>query len=151
MLLQFYTAARRRNTLLLLCIEKAPYLCKGWQCRCVTNDATISRHMLHTIVLSQVQTVQVCDARDDALRCAAGIKKMLTEPFAVHKKRIKHVLYPFVVSPRIELGYQVPETCVLSIVLRDRERKSNRNPVPAKSLLCLFCPYFEVYRNRAAQ
>ena len=24
-----------------------------------------------------------------------------------------------VVSPRIELGYQVPETCVLSIVLRD--------------------------------
>lgn len=26
-----------------------------------------------------------------------------------------------VVSPRIELGYQVPETCVLSIVLRDQE------------------------------
>lgn len=26
-----------------------------------------------------------------------------------------------VASPRIELGYQVPETCVLSIVLRGRD------------------------------
>ena len=30
------------------------------------------------------------------------------------------ILSSGVVSPRIELGYQVPETCVLSIVLRDQ-------------------------------
>lgn len=30
-----------------------------------------------------------------------------------------------VVPPRIELGYQVPETCVLSIVLRDRNDAAN--------------------------
>ena len=39
-----------------------------------------------------------------------------------------------VVPPRIELGYQVPETCVLSIVLRDRNQQNyGKNASRAKA------------------
>lgn len=47
-----------------------------------------------------------------------------------------HKLF-FVVSPRIELGYQVPETCVLSIVLRDQFQFYYTKKQISKSVLTL--------------
>lgn len=52
-------------------------------------------------------------AKIDLLRLKKGLKRKIST-----LRRDLSLLA--VVSPRIELGYQVPETCVLSIVLRDQ-------------------------------
>lgn len=48
----------------------------------------------------------------------ADVAQVLEQSKSRNSKK-KFDVAPLVVPPRIELGYQVPETCVLSIVLRD--------------------------------
>ena len=59
------------------------------------------------------------DNSSEVFQYIANLKRLLQESKSrTHLKKSKCAA--LVVSPRIELGYQVPETCVLSVVLRDR-------------------------------
>ena len=57
---------------------------------------------------------------------------------------LKVVMLSIVVPSRIELEYQVPETCVLSVVLRDQKGKTTGKNFVRWSMQLSVVTHFEI-------